>query len=74
MKVIVVGAGVFGASTAYHLARTGAEVVVFDRADDGRATAAGAGIVCPWLSAREDEAWLAIAFGAGRYTRSWWRS
>jgi D-amino-acid dehydrogenase len=47
MKVVVVGAGVFGASVAYHLAREGAEVVVFDRDDAGRATSAGAGIVCP---------------------------
>ena len=67
MKVVVVGAGVFGASVAYHLAREGAEVVVFDRDDAGRATSAGAGIVCPWLSAREDEGWLPLAFGAGRY-------
>ena len=67
MKVVVVGAGVFGASVAYHLAREGAEVVVFDRDDAGRATSAGAGIVCPWLSAREDAAWAEIAFGAGRY-------
>jgi D-amino-acid dehydrogenase len=67
MKVIVIGAGVFGASTAYHLARQGVSVTVFDRADAGRATAAGAGIVCPWLSAHEDPSWQAIAFGAGRY-------
>jgi len=67
MKVIVIGAGVFGSSVAYHLARDGAEVVVFDRDDQGRATSAGAGIVCPWLSAREDAAWQAVAFGAGRY-------
>ncbi|MCX7378729.1 MAG: FAD-dependent oxidoreductase [Alphaproteobacteria bacterium] len=67
MKVVVVGAGVFGASVAYHLAREGAEVVVFDRDDAGRATSAGAGIVCPWLSAREDEGWLPLAYGAGRY-------
>ena len=67
MKVIVIGAGVFGASAAYHLARAGAEVTVFDRADAGRATSAGAGIVCPWLSAREDEGWLPLAYGAGRY-------
>ena len=45
VRVAVVGAGVFGASAAYHLAEAGAEVVVVDRADDGRATAAGAGIV-----------------------------
>ncbi len=67
MKVIVIGAGVFGASAAYHLARAGAEVTVFDRADAGRATSTGAGIVCPWLSAREDEGWLPLAYGAGRY-------
>lgn len=67
MKVVVVGAGVFGASVAYHLARDGAEVVVFDRADQGRATSAGAGIVCPWLAARDEPAYTEIAFGAGRY-------
>jgi len=67
VKVIVVGGGVFGASAAYHLARAGASVTVFDRDDAGRATSAGAGIVCPWLSAREDEGWLSIALGAGRY-------
>jgi D-amino-acid dehydrogenase len=31
MKVIVLGAGVVGTTTAYYLARAGAEVVVFDR-------------------------------------------
>jgi D-amino-acid dehydrogenase len=50
MKVIVIGAGVLGASAAYHLVRGGAEVVVVDAGLDGGATAAGAGIICPWLS------------------------
>ena len=31
MKVIVMGAGVIGVTTAYYLARQGAEVVVLDR-------------------------------------------
>ena len=67
MRVIVVGAGVFGASTAYHLARAGAEVVLVDRADPGRATAAGAGIVCPWASKLEDPAAYALLEGGARY-------
>lgn len=31
MKVIVLGAGVVGVATAYHLAQAGCEVVVIDR-------------------------------------------
>ncbi|MBM7715013.1 D-amino-acid dehydrogenase [Bacillus thermophilus] len=54
MKVIVVGAGIVGASTAYHLAREGVEVVVVDYLHEGQATAAGAGIVCPWISSGDD--------------------
>ena len=42
MRVVVIGAGVLGASAAFHLARAGAEVVMVDRSHDGRATAAGA--------------------------------
>jgi D-amino-acid dehydrogenase len=67
MKAIVVGAGILGASTAFHLAKSGAQVTVFDRDDAGRATAAGAGIVCPWISAHENPAWHAIAGGGARY-------
>jgi D-amino-acid dehydrogenase len=67
MKVIVIGAGILGASTAYHLARAGVGVTLVDRADDGRATAAGAGIVCPWGSAVEDPAYYALLAGGARY-------
>ncbi|MDH5453466.1 MAG: FAD-dependent oxidoreductase, partial [Paracoccaceae bacterium] len=31
MKVVVMGAGVIGVTTAYYLARQGAEVIVLDR-------------------------------------------
>jgi D-amino-acid dehydrogenase len=67
MKVIVVGAGILGASTAYHLAREGAEVTLVDRADEGRATAAGAGIVCPWGSSIEDASSYALLARGARY-------
>ncbi|QFU96616.1 D-amino acid dehydrogenase (quinone) [Luteimicrobium xylanilyticum] len=45
MRVLVIGAGVAGASVAWSLTRRGAEVVVVDRLHDGAATLAGAGIV-----------------------------
>jgi glycine/D-amino acid oxidase-like deaminating enzyme len=67
MKVVVVGAGILGASTAYHLAREGCEVVLVDRADEGRATAAGAGIVCPWGSPGEDAPSYRLLAGGARY-------
>lgn len=67
MRVIVVGAGILGAGTAYHLAREGCEVVLVDRADEGRATSAGAGIVCPWGSPIEDEPTYALLAGGARH-------
>lgn len=71
LKVIVIGAGIAGASAAYHLSRRGAEVVFVDRADRGQATAAGAGIVCPWLSSRsQDEDWYRMANAGARYYAS----
>ena len=42
---IVIGGGVVGASTAYHLVRDGARTLLVDRRDAGRATDAGAGIL-----------------------------
>lgn len=43
--VVVVGGGVVGLSSAYHLVRAGARVLLIDRGDAGRATDAGAGIL-----------------------------
>ena len=40
--VIVIGGGIVGASTAYHLARAGAQVTLIDQEQPGQATAAGA--------------------------------
>ncbi|MBM7703746.1 NAD(P)/FAD-dependent oxidoreductase [Metabacillus iocasae] len=66
-KCIVIGAGILGASTAYHLAKSGAEVILIDRFDKGQATDAAAGIVCPWLSQRRNKAWYQLVKGGARY-------
>jgi D-amino-acid dehydrogenase len=42
---VVIGGGVVGASTAYHLVRAGVKTLLVDRRDAGRATDAGAGIL-----------------------------
>lgn len=54
MRSIVIGAGIFGASVAYSLARAGTDVVVVDKGHQGKATLAGAGIVCPWATQQTD--------------------
>lgn len=66
-KIIVIGAGILGASAAYHLAKLGADVTLVDRADKGQATDAAAGIVCPWLSQRRNKAWYQLVKGGARY-------
>jgi D-amino-acid dehydrogenase len=66
-KFVIVGAGILGASTAYHLAKSGADVTLVDRDDKGQATDAAAGIVCPWLSQRRNKAWYQLVKGGARY-------
>lgn len=66
-RIVVIGAGVFGASTAFHLARNGMQVTVIDAHLDGRATAAGAGIICPWVSGVEDQAFYRLYASGGEY-------
>jgi len=60
-KVIVIGAGILGASASYQLSKLGAEVTIIDRKDAGQATDAAAGIICPWLSQRRNKAWYRLA-------------
>jgi D-amino-acid dehydrogenase len=68
MRVIVVGSGVVGASCAYTARCLGAEVLLTDAALPGQATAAGAGIVCPWSSSlADDPVWYSFACAAARY-------
>ena len=67
MRIIVVGAGIFGASTAYRLASEGAEVLLVDEAHAGRATSAGAGIVNPWSSKHDEPAFTRLHTTAADY-------
>ena len=67
MRIVVLGAGIVGASAAYHLTRLGAEVYLIDRDAPGRATFAGAGIICPWLSQVRDPCYEGLSFAAARY-------
>lgn len=64
---IVIGGGVVGASTAYHLARDGAETLLIDRGDPDRATAAGAGVLSPATSSRTNERLVDFAIEAVDY-------
>ncbi len=66
-RFIIVGAGILGASTAYQLVKMGAEVIIVDRKDRGQATDAAAGIVCPWLSQRRNQAWYQLAKSGARF-------
>lgn len=62
-KIVIIGAGIVGASTGYQLAKKGAEVIIVDRHEQGQATDAAAGIICPWLSQRRNKAWYKLAKG-----------
>ena len=64
---IVVGGGIVGMSTAYHLVCAGAKTLLIDRADVGRATDAGAGIISPETNSRDPDAWFHLAVEAAAY-------
>ncbi len=64
---IVIGGGLVGTATAYHLASSGARTLLIDRADTGRATDAGAGILSPETNTRDPEAWFDLATAAVAY-------
>ncbi|GAA1440506.1 NAD(P)/FAD-dependent oxidoreductase [Leifsonia poae] len=64
---IVIGTGVAGAATAFGLARRGVTVTMVEAEFDGRATAAGAGIIQPWSSSVDGEFYRLYAAGADYY-------
>jgi D-amino-acid dehydrogenase len=66
MRLIIVGAGITGAACAYSASALGAEVTLIDADRPGRATAAGAGIICPWTAAVDDPPWYDFARTAAR--------
>jgi glycine oxidase len=59
MRVVIIGAGVIGASVAFELASRGADVTVLDMRSAGRgASQASAGILAPFSEAERDSALL----------------
>src|SRR5580658_3346876 len=66
-RVAIVGGGIVAASIAYHLARRGVSVLVFESVEVGRATDAGAGIICPWNAPADDARYRLSAAGAAYY-------
>ena len=64
---VVVGGGLLGAATAYHLVTGGARTLLVDRADVGRATDAGAGILSPETNSRDPAAWYFLAMESVEY-------
>jgi D-amino-acid dehydrogenase len=65
--VVVVGGGIVGTATAYELGRAGVSTLLVDRADAGRATDAGAGILSPETAKRDDPGWVDFVLAAGRH-------
>jgi D-amino-acid dehydrogenase len=68
-RVVVIGGGIAGASTAFALAVRGADVVLIDDARPGQATAAGAGIIQPWSTNTTGPSYELPAEGASYYPR-----
>lgn len=66
MRLIVTGSGITGSACAYAAARLGAEVTLVDAGLPGQATAAGAGIICPWTTGAPDSARYDFACAAAR--------
>ena len=64
---VVIGGGLLGVATAYHLVRGGVKTLLVDRADPGRATDAGAGILSPETNSRDPDAWVQFAVRAVGY-------
>ena len=59
--IAVVGAGLIGLGVAYELAKRGASVTVYDRAEPARAASwAGAGMLAPFSEEMPDAAMLAL--------------
>jgi D-amino-acid dehydrogenase len=66
VRLIVVGSGIVGSACAYAASALGADVTLVDADLPGRATSAGAGIICPWWSRADDPDWYAFGCAAAR--------
>jgi len=66
VRVIVAGSGIVGSACALSATALGAQVTVVEAGRLGRATSAGAGIICPWSSRVEDLDYYSFACAAAR--------
>jgi D-amino-acid dehydrogenase len=66
-EVAVVGGGLVGTAAAYELGLRGVRTLLVDRADVGRATDAGAGILSPETTKRDDPNWVGLVRAAGEH-------
>jgi glycine/D-amino acid oxidase-like deaminating enzyme len=64
LDVLIIGGGLLGWSAAYELVRAGISATVVDRADEGQATAAGAGIIAPGTSVNSPDAFFPLGQAA----------
>src|SRR5690625_1353581 len=60
-KVVIVGGGIVGATTAFELTKRNFDVTIVDNFEQRRATSAAAGIICPWVSQRRNQTWYELA-------------
>ncbi|MGW2343283.1 NAD(P)/FAD-dependent oxidoreductase [Streptomyces sp. NPDC001661] len=67
MRTVIVGSGIAGAAAGYELALGGVDVTLVDSRIQGRATSAGAGIICPWSSQVDDPDWYRFAVAGAEY-------
>ena len=74
MRLVVVGSGIVGSACAYTASSLGAQVTLIDAGWPGQATAAGAGIICPWTSGVGDPADTPSPAPPRRPTPRWWRN
>ncbi len=68
--VVVIGGGLVGAALAYELVTAGADVVLVDRHDPGRATDAGAGILSPETNQDPDPGLFTFGMASARHYES----
>lgn len=66
-KVIIIGAGILGAATAYELTKQDIDVTIIENYAPGRATSAAAGIICPWVTKRRNQNWYRLASNGAAY-------
>ncbi|EPZ48260.1 MULTISPECIES: NAD(P)/FAD-dependent oxidoreductase [Alicyclobacillus] len=66
-EVVIVGGGVVGAAAAYQLACADVSVTLVDAGHDGKATAAGAGIISPASSISPPDVYYPLAYAAAAH-------